>query len=198
MCQVNARFSAANVSRKSEELANEAGGIDWIAVTTARMIGWKTRSYREKPFMHNRHLGTAEQSVLASFFSYGEKDYYLGGSPIWQFFRVIYRITQRPYVVDGLALGLGYCWAMVRRIRRPVSKDLIISGVVGIGFANKSGSRVRRGNMRMNERGVGLIGHEPAEARGIDLRVRAKWRHKRHDKRRASAHQQKHQSRNTS
>ena len=23
------------------------GGIDWIAVTTARMIGWKTRSYRE-------------------------------------------------------------------------------------------------------------------------------------------------------
>lgn len=105
--------------------ANEAGGIDWIAVTTARMIGWKTRSYREKPFIHNRHLGTAGQSVLAAFFSYGEKDYYLGGSPIWQFFRVIYRIAQRPYVVDGLALGLGYGWAMVRRIRRPISKELM-------------------------------------------------------------------------
>jgi glycosyltransferase involved in cell wall biosynthesis len=105
--------------------ANKAGGIDWIAVTTARMIGWKTRSYREKPFFHYRHLGTAERSVLASSFSYGEKDYYRGGSPVWELFRVTYRMTQRPYLVDGLALGLGYGWAMVRRIHRPVSKELI-------------------------------------------------------------------------
>jgi biofilm PGA synthesis N-glycosyltransferase PgaC len=105
--------------------ANKAGGIDWIAVTTARMIGWKTRSYREKPFLHFRHLGTAERSVLASSFSYGEKDYYLGGSPIWEMFRVTYRMTQPPYLLDGLALGLGYGWAMLRRIHRPVSKELI-------------------------------------------------------------------------
>lgn len=105
--------------------ANEAGGIDWIAVTTARMIGWKTRSFREKPFLHFRHLGTAERSVLASSFSYGEKDYYLGGSPLWELFRVTYRITRPPYIVDGLALGLGYGWAMVRRVHRPVSKELI-------------------------------------------------------------------------
>jgi len=105
--------------------ANKAGGIDWIAVTTARMIGWKTRSYREKPFFHFRHLGTAERSVLASSFSYGEKDYYLGGSPIWELFRVTYRMTQRPYLLDGLALGFGYGWAMLRRIHRPVSKELM-------------------------------------------------------------------------
>src|SRR4029077_3648022 len=34
----------------------KAGGIDWIAVTTARMRGWKTRSYREKWFFHHRSL----------------------------------------------------------------------------------------------------------------------------------------------
>lgn len=104
--------------------ANEAGGIDWIAVTTARMMGWKTRSYREKSFFHFRHLGTAERSVLASSFSYGEKDYYLGGHPVWELFRVTYRVTQRPYVLDGLALGLGYGWAMLRRVKRPISKEL--------------------------------------------------------------------------
>jgi hypothetical protein len=38
---------------------------------------------------------------------------------------VTYRMTHRPYLLDGLALGLGYGWAMVRRIHRPVSKDLI-------------------------------------------------------------------------
>jgi glycosyltransferase involved in cell wall biosynthesis len=105
--------------------ANKEGGIDWIAVTTARMMGWKTRSYREKSFFHFRHLGTAERGVLASSFSYGEKDYYLGGHPIWELFRVTYRLTKPPYLVDGLALGLGYGWAMIRRVHRPVSKELM-------------------------------------------------------------------------
>ncbi len=104
---------------------NKAGGVDWIAVTTARMMGWKTRSFREKSFFHYRHLGTAERSVFAAMFSYGEKDYYLGGHPVWELFRVAYRLTKRPYLTGGLALGLGYGWAMVRRIKRPISKDLM-------------------------------------------------------------------------
>src|ERR1700733_13726837 len=61
---------------------NKAGGIDWMAVTTARMMGWKTRSFRERSFFHHRTLGTAERGRLASSFSYGEKDYYLGGAPV--------------------------------------------------------------------------------------------------------------------
>ena len=103
---------------------NKEGGIDWIAVTTARMMGWKTRSYREKSFLHHRHLGTAERGVLASSFSYGEKDYYLGGHPVWELFRVTYRLTQPPFLLNGLALGLGYGWAVLRRIPKPVSNEL--------------------------------------------------------------------------
>jgi poly-beta-1,6-N-acetyl-D-glucosamine synthase len=105
--------------------ANKAGGIDWIAVTTARMKGWKTRSFREKSFFHHRHLGTAERSALAAAFSYGQKDYYLGGHPVWQFFRVTYRMVKPPYVVEGLALGSGYGWAALRRAKRPISKELM-------------------------------------------------------------------------
>ncbi len=105
--------------------ANKAGGIDWIAVETARMKGWKTRSFREKSFFHHRPLGTADRGVLAASFSYGQKDYFLGGHPLWQLFRVSYRMTKRPYLVDGLALGLGYGLAAVRRLKRPVSKELM-------------------------------------------------------------------------
>jgi biofilm PGA synthesis N-glycosyltransferase PgaC len=105
--------------------ANKAGGIDWIAVTTARMIGWNTRSFREKSFFHYRHLGTAERGVFAAAFSYGEKDYYLGGHPIWELFRVTYRMTKPPYLVEGLGLSLGYAWAMLRRAKRPISKQLM-------------------------------------------------------------------------
>jgi len=105
--------------------ANKAGGIDWIAVETARMKGWKTRSFREKSFFHHRPLGTADRGVLAASFSYGQKDYFLGGHPLWELFRVSYRMTKRPYLVDGLALGLGYGLAAVRRLKRPVSKELM-------------------------------------------------------------------------
>ena len=104
---------------------NGIGGIDWIAVTTARMKGWKTRSFSEKRFHHYRSLGTAGRSGLAAKFSYGEKDYYLGGSPLWQLFRVAYRMTKRPILIDGLALLSGYCWAAIRRVERSVTPELM-------------------------------------------------------------------------
>lgn len=104
---------------------NKGGGIDWMAVTHARMIGWKTRSFREKSFFHHRKLGTAERGILASSFSYGQKDYCLGGHPLWELFRVAWRMTKQPYVVDGAVLGLGYLWAALRRAQRPVSPDLM-------------------------------------------------------------------------
>lgn len=104
---------------------NPAGGVDWIAVMTARMRGWTVRCFPEKRFHHHRSMGTAERGELSALFSYGEKDYYLGGSPVWQAFRVGYRITKPPRLVGGLALGAGYTWAAVRRIKRPVSPELM-------------------------------------------------------------------------
>jgi len=106
-------------------IPHRAGGIDWMAVTTARMMGWKTKSFREKSFFHHRHLGTAERGFLASAFSYGQKDYYLGNHPIWELFRVAYQTTKWPYILTGLAFGLGYCWAFLCRTPRPVSRELM-------------------------------------------------------------------------
>jgi hypothetical protein len=34
-------------------------------------------------------------------------------------------MTSRPYIVDGLALGLGYGSAALRRFKRPVSNELM-------------------------------------------------------------------------
>jgi glycosyltransferase involved in cell wall biosynthesis len=106
-------------------IPNPAGGIDWIAVTTARMKGWKVRSFPEKRFHHYRTLGTAGRGPLRALFSYGEKDYYLGGSPIWQLFRVTYRMTKKPVLLGGLALLLGYGWAALRGVNHVVSPELM-------------------------------------------------------------------------
>jgi hypothetical protein len=58
-------------------------------------------------------------------FDYGKKDYFLGGSPIWELFRVAYRMTKPPVFIGGLALLSGFCWAALQRIERPVSRELM-------------------------------------------------------------------------
>ena len=104
---------------------NRAGGVDWIAVMTARMRGWKVRSFSEKRFHHHRSMGTAEKGKLAALFAYGQKDYYLGGSPIWQIFRIGFQMTKKPVIRGGLALMCGYGWAALRRMERAVSPELM-------------------------------------------------------------------------
>jgi glycosyltransferase involved in cell wall biosynthesis len=105
--------------------ANHAGGVDWIAVMTARMKGWTVRAFSQKRFHHHRSMGTAERGKVSAAFSYGEKDYYLGGSPLWQLFRGAYQMTKQPYVIGGLSLLAGYCWAWVTRVERAVSPELM-------------------------------------------------------------------------
>ena len=106
-------------------VANPAGGVDWIAVTSARMHGWKTRNFPQQRFHHHRKMGTAERSTLGALFDYGAKDYFLGGSPVWEIFRIAYRSAKRPVLLGGMALLCGYVWAALRRVERPVSPELM-------------------------------------------------------------------------
>lgn len=101
------------------------GGIDWVAVTTARMRGWQTRTFHEKSCVHGRPIGTAESSVLGARFKQGMKDYYLGGHPVWQSARCFHQMTRRPYFIGGASLLLGYAWASISRVERPVSEELV-------------------------------------------------------------------------
>ncbi len=101
------------------------GGIDWVAVTTARMKGWKTYSFGDKVFHHHKPMGQASTGVLGARFHYGKKDYFLGGHPLWQLARSTFQMAKKPYVLGGLALFAGYFSSWIRRAPRPVSEDLI-------------------------------------------------------------------------
>ena len=63
------------------------GGIDWVAVTTARMRGWTTRTFLERHCFHHRAMGTADRSLWRARFRHGRKDYMVGGHPAWQILR---------------------------------------------------------------------------------------------------------------
>lgn len=103
----------------------KGGGIDWVAVTTARMRGWTTYSFAERTFNHHRKIGTAGSNELVSRFKYGKKDYFLGGHPLWEIFRGLFQMTKKPYVVGGLFLMFGYFWCWITRFERPVSEELV-------------------------------------------------------------------------
>jgi glycosyltransferase involved in cell wall biosynthesis len=102
-----------------------AGGVDWIAVTTARMQGWHTRSFREKSFFHHRSLGTADHSALGKSYAYGWKDYILGGHPFWELLRACYQMRRKPYVLGGVMLLAGFASGYLKRSPRVVSPELM-------------------------------------------------------------------------
>lgn len=103
----------------------KGGGIDWTAVTTARMKGWITRTFPGKEYIHHRSMGTAEHGILVSRFLHGQKDYYLGGDPLWEIFRFFYQMTRKPYVLGGLSLLAGFTYAGILGRENAVSVELI-------------------------------------------------------------------------
>ena len=103
----------------------KGGGIDHIAVVSARMKGWKTRTVTDKVCLHHRGMGTAQQGALKATFRQGSKDYSLGNHPLWELFRTLYQTKNSPLLVGGLALGAGYFWSMARKAEVSVSSDVV-------------------------------------------------------------------------
>jgi glycosyltransferase involved in cell wall biosynthesis len=103
----------------------KVGIIDCIAVITARMKGWKTRTFTDKMSQHHRKVGTAQRGPTKANFYTGVMDYAMGNHPLWQLFRTTYQMIKKPFVIRGLALGTGYLWASLRREGRPVSDEFV-------------------------------------------------------------------------
>jgi glycosyltransferase involved in cell wall biosynthesis len=84
------------------------GGIDWVAVTTARMKGWKVRSFPEKRFYHHRMMGTAMGPLRALFPM--EKRL----SRWFPTLAIVPRglpMTKTPVFTGGISLLCGYCYS---------------------------------------------------------------------------------------
>jgi biofilm PGA synthesis N-glycosyltransferase PgaC len=103
----------------------KTGGIDLVAVIGARMKGWQTRTFLEKPYLHHRVMSSAKHSTLGIAFDGGWTDYTHGCDPIWQIFRSVYQMTQRPILLRGALCLAGYFCAMFTRAERVVPVELI-------------------------------------------------------------------------
>lgn len=102
----------------------ELGGVDWVAVTTARMKGWKTRTYKDKICFHHRRMGSSSASAYMLWFRQGRKDYLFGNHPLWEILRAVYQMTKKPYVVGGCLIFLGYFSSQVSGKKIIIQDDL--------------------------------------------------------------------------
>lgn len=102
----------------------KGGGIDWVAVTTARMRGWTTRTFLERTCSHHRAMGTADRNRIRARFRHGQEDYYVGNHPIWELARSLFQMKNSPLVLGGLSLIAGYTWGWFSRRSNPIPQDL--------------------------------------------------------------------------
>jgi glycosyltransferase involved in cell wall biosynthesis len=104
---------------------SKTGGIDLIAVISARMKGWQTRTFPEKSCLHHRSMGTAKQSELMVAYRGGKGDYMLGTHPLWELVRTPYQMTRRPLILGGCLRLIGFSWALITRTEKAVAADFV-------------------------------------------------------------------------
>jgi len=102
----------------------KGGGIDWVAVTTARMLGWTTRTFVERTCVHHRAMGTADRSPVKARFRHGQEDYYVGNHPLWELARSLFQMKNRPLILGGLSLLFGYTYAWLAGKPNPIPAEL--------------------------------------------------------------------------
>lgn len=92
-------------------------GWDTIDVYRARQRGWQTANFPELKVIHLRQMGTA-RGIMWGKMKTGMGEYYYGSHPLFVVARCLYRMTERPFLINGLSIGLGYLQALLRREAR--------------------------------------------------------------------------------
>jgi len=105
--------------------AIKSGGIDLIAVLSARAKGWETRTFVEKSFVHHRTQGGALHTGLRGRLNMGRKDYLLGNHPLWEVFRSVYQMANKPYFIGGFLVLASYFWNSVRGVEKTIPPELM-------------------------------------------------------------------------
>jgi len=100
------------------------GGEDTIAVVTARMKGWETRSI---PGIHGYHHKKSEVSRGHSreWFRNGVMFHALGSHPMFELMKSLRFMTRKPYIMGGVIRMYGYVWAACCMKERPVSAEFV-------------------------------------------------------------------------
>ncbi|MCA1563468.1 MAG: glycosyltransferase family 2 protein [Acidobacteria bacterium] len=117
-------FGASKVVRRTcfEEIGGFPAAPGWDTVDEIRAMaaGWRTTHFSDLPARHHKREGSGIGRVRTSRM-HGEIFYVTGGDPLFLALKVLHRLTAAPYVINALALTMGYVGAIVKRKPRLVT-----------------------------------------------------------------------------
>lgn len=93
---------------------------DGIDCHKSRQLGWVVRSWDESDlqFEHLRPMGSSQNNILTGRVRHGFGQYFMGSDPLYFTATAVFRMTQAPFVIGGLAMLWGYFSAALRRQTR--------------------------------------------------------------------------------
>jgi poly-beta-1,6-N-acetyl-D-glucosamine synthase len=100
------------------------GGEDTIAVVTARMKGWETRSIPGIQGYHHKN-SDASRGYFNEWFRNGVMFYTIGSNPLVELMKSLRYMTRKPYILGGVIRIYGLMWAACSGKERPVSDEFI-------------------------------------------------------------------------
>lgn len=99
------------------------GGIDAVAETSARMMGWEVRHFPQNKVYHYRQTGMANKNIFKQKFRVGLRNYSIGYHPLFHILKLKKYLFESPYII-GSFIGLaGYIWGAIKNYEMPVSVE---------------------------------------------------------------------------
>lgn len=95
------------------------GGEDWYAEVKARMHGWQVMSFPELIVFHHKP-GSMVRGSLQENMRTGFMDYLLGSHPLFELFKCVRRIKQKPFLIGAVLRLAAFAAASSRFKNRPV------------------------------------------------------------------------------
>ncbi len=115
------------------ECFDDIGGyvreVMWDAIDChkARQKGWIARSWDEPDlrFEHLRPMGSSQSGIYTGRRRHGFGQYFMGSDPLFFLATSVFRMTEPPYILGGLATIQGYLGAWLRRDRQLDDPELV-------------------------------------------------------------------------
>jgi hypothetical protein len=99
------------------------GGIDAVAETSARMMGWEVKHFPQYKVLHHRQTGSVNNNIIKQRFRAGLRNYSIGYHPLFQILKLKNNIFIQPYIFGSFFILLGYIWGAIKRYEMPISNE---------------------------------------------------------------------------
>ncbi|MGE4335168.1 MAG: glycosyltransferase family 2 protein [Pigmentiphaga sp.] len=89
---------------------------DGIDIHAARMKGWATLSFYDPDawLWHHRIMGSSDRSLYVGRLRWGRGNWYMGYHPLYALVAGVNRMREKPYVIGGVLMIIGYFWNAVK------------------------------------------------------------------------------------